>query len=65
MTIACVSIVVAVLVTLIDVSVIKPNVGDLQAFRTPSLSEAMTSVLNIVLAYGKTRISVEKACICY
>lgn len=52
--IACVSVTSAVLITLIDVSIAYPGIGDLKMFHNPSLAEAMTAALNIILAFGKS-----------
>jgi len=33
-----------------------PGTGDLKLLRTPSLAEAMTAALNIILAYGSSSV---------
>ncbi len=52
--IACVSVASAVLITLIDVSIMNPGIGDLKMFHTPGLAAAMTAALNIILSYGRS-----------
>lgn len=41
------------MVCMISIAVVKPAEGDIKLFGTPTFAEAMTALLNIILAYGK------------